>query len=183
MAQVVIVSGPPGAGKSAACEALCERYDRTVHLRADDFYAAVRMGSMKPWAEGASRQNAMVSRAAGRAASAYLAELYAVFIDGVIGPQLLPIYLDELQYGGATVQLAVLLPDVETVMRRGVEREPAMRVPEEELRRMHAAFVAWGDFGGCRIDNSTMTADEAADAVMAACGEGRCVVTRRSETG
>ena len=38
MSQIVIISGPPGAGKSSVAEALCERYDRTVRLETDDLY-------------------------------------------------------------------------------------------------------------------------------------------------
>ena len=64
MSQIVIVSGPPGSGKSSVCESLCERYDRTVHLETDVLFAAIRMGYEKPWKPGTSRQNAMDSRTA-----------------------------------------------------------------------------------------------------------------------
>ncbi|MDE3097596.1 MAG: AAA family ATPase, partial [Chloroflexota bacterium] len=78
MSQIVIVSGPPGSGKSSVCESLCARYDRTVHLETDQLYAAIRMGFIKPWLPASDRQNRMVTRAAARAAVAYAQELYAV---------------------------------------------------------------------------------------------------------
>jgi chloramphenicol 3-O-phosphotransferase len=177
MSQIVIVSGPPGSGKSSVCESLCGRYDRTVHLETDQFYAAIRMGFEKPWKPGTTRQNLMVTRSAARAASAYAAELYAVFIDGVVVREdILRVYIDELAPLGMPVHFVTLLPDVETTVRRGLTREATLRVPEDVLRRMHAQFVESGVRAGCTIDNSAMTADEAADGVMSACGRGECLV-------
>ena len=176
MSQVVIVSGPSGAGKSAACEALCERYDRTVHLRTDEFFASIRMGFVKPWEPASDRQNRMVTTAIARAASAYVEELYAVFIDGVIGPHLLPIYVDELARTRVPVHFALLLPDVEETLRRVDAREQA-RMPLDAHRRLHAQFVAYGPFAGCTIDNTRLSAQATADRIMDACGQGTCLVS------
>ncbi len=176
MSQVVIVSGPPGSGKSSVCEALCARYDRTVHLETDQLYGAIRMGFIKPWLAASDRQNRMVTRAAARAAVAYAQELYAVFIDAVVGPHLLPVYVEELREAGVAVHFAVLLPSLEVTLRRGLEREPTLRVPEPQLRALWAQFRDNGAFAGCTIDNSAMTPDQAADAVMSACGRGECLV-------
>ena len=178
MSQAVIVSGPPGSGKSSVCESLCARYDRTVHLETDQFYAAIRMGFQKPWKPGTTRQNKMVTRAAARAATAYAEELYAVFIDGiVVREDILDIYAGIARIARVPVHLAILLPDVETTVRRGLTREPTRRVQEPVLREMHRQFVeAAPKLGGCVIDNSATTADEAADAVMTACGRGECLV-------
>jgi chloramphenicol 3-O-phosphotransferase len=176
MSQIVIVSGPPGAGKSTVCEALCERYDRTVHLETDDAYGWIRMGYLQPWKPGSSRQNLMVSRACARAATAFAQNGYGVFIDGVIGPAHLPVYVEELRAAGVPVHLAVLLPSLEAAMRRAGEREKRIAGAEEMFRRVYPMFAEAGDFGGCTIDTSEMTALEAADAVMEACGRGECLV-------
>ena len=176
MSQIVIVSGPPGAGKSSVCEALCERYDRTVHLQTDDLYASIRMGFVSPWKPESNAQNHMVSRAAARAAGAYAEERFGVFIDGVIGPHLLPDYIDELKTIRLPVQCVVLLPSVDEVVRRGLTREATIRVPEDLLRRGHETFLRYGELRGFTIDNTHMTAHQAADAVMDACGRGDCLV-------
>jgi chloramphenicol 3-O-phosphotransferase len=176
MSQIVIVSGPPGSGKSAVADALCERYDRTVHLETDDLYGSIRMGFISPWKPESDRQNRMISRAAARAATAFAQELYAVFIDGVIGPHLLPEYLSELRPAGMPVHFVVLQPSVDEIVRRGLTREDTVRVPEALLRQGHANFERWGDFAGMTIDNSGMTADQTADRVMDACGAGACLV-------
>ena len=176
MSQVVILSGPSGAGKSAVAEALCERYDRTVHLETDDVFAWIRMVFVDPMRPESDRQNRLVARAAARAAGAFAQDLYAVFIDGVIGPHLLPIYLEELRPAGVTVQFAILLPNFETALGRAEGRLASRIMRPDAQRRLHEQFVAYGAFAGVVIDTSAMTAQQAADAVMAACGEGRCIV-------
>jgi chloramphenicol 3-O-phosphotransferase len=176
MSQIVIVSGPPGSGKSAVCESLCERYDRTVHLYTDHLYEWIRMGFVSPWKPESARQNETIARAAARAATAYAQSLYAVFIDGVIGPHLLPLYLEELRPADVPVHFVRLMPTEETIVRRGLDREEAVRVPKDLLRRGFETFEQWGDFAGVTIDNSTMTPDLGGDAVQEACGTGAALV-------
>ncbi len=176
MSQIVIVSGPSGAGKSSVCEALCERYDRTVHIETDDFFAAIRMGRINPMDPASDAQNRMVARAAARAATAYAEQQYGVFIDGVIGPHLLPIYLEALQQAGVPVHFVLLMPSVEKTLRRVEPRESARRMDETLHRELHRQFDANGPFAGWTLDNSDMTAEQAADAVMEACGRGDALV-------
>ncbi len=176
MSQIVIISGPSGAGKSSVAESLCERYDRTVHIETDAFFEAIRMGRMNPMHAGSDAQNRMVTRAVARAATAYAQDLFAVFIDGVIGPHLLPIYLEELRPARVPVQFVLLMPPLEETMRRVDPRDSTRRMQEAQHRDLHRQFVAHGAFAGCTIDNSGMTADQTADLVMEACGRGDCLV-------
>jgi chloramphenicol 3-O-phosphotransferase len=170
MAHLVILSGPSGAGKSAVAESLCERYDRTVHLETDVFFDSMRMGRVHPMKPESNRQNIMVSRAAARAATAYAQDLFAVFIDGVIGPHLLPVYLEELRPAGVPVHFVLLRPSLEETLRRVDGRVPPRQLAADQHRRLYEQFVAYGDFAGITIDNTSMTADQAADRVMEACG-------------
>ena len=176
MSQIVIVSGPPGAGKSTVCELLCERYDRTVHLETDDVYAWIRMGFTQPWKPGSLRQNLMATRAAARAATAFAEEGFGVFIDGVIGPVHLPVYVDELKAARVPIHLAVLLPSLESAVRRAAEREKSIIGAEEMFRRVYPMFTDAGDFGGRTIDSTHMSAQQVADLVMEKCGTGECLV-------
>lgn len=176
MSQIVIVSGPSGAGKSSVCEALCERYDRTVHIETDDFFAAIRMGRINPMDPASDTQNRMIARAAARAATAYAEQQYGVFIDGVVSPHLLPIYLEELRSAGVPIQFVLLMPSVEVTLLRVEPRESTRRMDETLQRELHRQFVASGSFAGWTLDNSDMTAEQAADAVMEACGRGDALV-------
>ena len=177
MSQIVIISGPPGAGKSSVAEALCQRYDRTVHLETDDLYAWIKMGFISPWKTGSAPQNLMVSRAAARAATAYAQEQYGVFIDGVIGALHLEAYLEELRGCGVPVHYAVLLPSVEAAMRRAHERDKrvAEAANEEMYRRVYSMFATDG-LPGLTIDSGDLTIEQTADRVMDACGRGECLV-------
>jgi chloramphenicol 3-O-phosphotransferase len=176
MSHVVILSGPSGAGKSSVAEALAQRYDRTVHLETDLLFRAIRMGYIHPMQPESDRQNRMISRAAARAASAFAQDLFAVFIDGVIGPHLLPIYIDELKAARVPVHFVLLLPSLEESIRRVATRADGRRLIEAEHRALHRGFEEHGEFAGCVIDNTTMTADETADAIMEMCARGDCLL-------
>jgi predicted ABC-type ATPase len=176
MSQIVIISGPPGAGKSSVAESLCERYDRTVHLETDDFYGAIRMGHIKPWLPESKRQNEMVSRAVARAATAYARDLFAVFIDGVIGPNLLDVYLRELPPAGVPVHYALLMPRIDVAVQRAALREATERIREPQVGQVYDWFARAADGRGCTIDNSSLTADQAGDRIMDGCARGNCLV-------
>jgi chloramphenicol 3-O-phosphotransferase len=176
MSHIVILSGPSGAGKSSVARALCERYDRTVHLETDWFFDAIQMGRWDRMKPESARQNLMVIRAAARAATAYAQELYAVFIDGVIGPHLLPVYTEELARAGVPVHFVLLIPSLEETLRRVVPRDRNRRMVEQQHRVLYAQFVRYGAFAGITIDNTDLSADQTADRVMDACGAGACLV-------
>jgi gluconate kinase len=176
MSQVVIISGPSGAGKSSTAEALCERYDRTVHLETDALFRWIRMGYVDPMKPASDRQNRMVARASARAATAYAEELFAVFIDGVIGPELLPVYLAELRPARVAVHFLVLLPSLDETLRRIVQRDPSHNMPQESHRALYAQFAEHGRFAGVLIDNTGLESRETADRVMDACGRGAALV-------
>jgi gluconate kinase len=178
MSHIVILSGPSGAGKSAVAESLCERYDRTVHIETDEFFSWIRMGFVNPMKPESNRQNVMISRAAARAATAYAQDLYAVFLDGVIGPHLLPVYVEELRAANVPVHFVLLRPTLDETLRRVAGREAARIMPDALHRRLYEQFVAYGDFAGITIDNTSMTADQTGDRVMDACGAGECRVFR-----
>lgn len=178
MAQIVILSGPSGAGKSSVAESLCERYDRTVHVETDQFFTWIRMGYINPMKPESNRQNVMISRAAARAATAYVDDLFAVFIDGVIGPHLLPIYVEELSRSHVPVHFVLLRPSLDETIRRVADRAPDRRLPLDHHRGLYEQFVAYGEFAGVTIDNTQLTAAQTGDLVMEACGAGRALVWR-----
>src|SRR5690242_2331629 len=88
MSRIVIVTGPPGAGKSTTARALAEESpaDRAVHLHTDDAYAYIRKGFVPPWDPASGPQNATVMAALSAQAAAFARGGYEVLVDGIVGP-------------------------------------------------------------------------------------------------
>src|SRR5918994_615070 len=115
MQQVIIVTGPPGAGKSSVAAALCERFDRMVHIDVDALRHMVRAGYRHPWTgdQQAKEQLRMAVRNAAAMARESVATRYAVVIDDVVPPEAAALYVELLSAVDANVHLVTLLPTLE----------------------------------------------------------------------
>src|SRR6266513_952624 len=71
MAPLVIVTGPPGAGKSTVARLLGYRFERSVVVEGDAFFAFLARGAIPPWLPESHAQNEIVTEAAAGAAGRY----------------------------------------------------------------------------------------------------------------
>src|SRR5262249_10993711 len=62
MAFLVVVTGPPGAGKSTVARALAEKFEPSVLVAGDAFFAFLAGGATEPWLPAAHRQNEVLIR-------------------------------------------------------------------------------------------------------------------------
>ncbi len=150
MGEVIVVTGPPGAGKSSVAEPLAGLLDPSALVAGDDFFAFLRSGSIAPWLPAAHRQNAAVIEAAA-AATGRLSEHCDVVYDGVVGPWFLESFrtvagLDRVHY-------VVLLPPLDVCLKR------------VETRRGHgftdldAARDMWLEFHDAEVDRRHLSTD------------------------
>ena len=84
---VVILTGPPGAGKSTVADVLARQSEMpAVHLHSDDFYDRyIKSGYVLPWLPESQKQNEVVTGVIAGAACAYAAGGYFTLIDGIVG--------------------------------------------------------------------------------------------------
>src|SRR3990170_2665657 len=118
--QLVIISGPPNAGKSSTAEALCQRYDRMLHIEVSVLRDFLRMGRLRPWDESPDgrRQRALLIAAACDMARRFLEAGYGVVIDDIATEDDLPAYREALAGCGTPVHFVVLLPAREIILDR-----------------------------------------------------------------
>ncbi|HJM90120.1 MAG TPA: AAA family ATPase [Dehalococcoidia bacterium] len=174
MNQVILLTGPAGAGKSSVAEAICERFDRMLHVSMDDIRHWVKAGYRHPWLDSpqAAEQRELATRNAASVASNAIALRYAVVIDDVILADDAERYREQLAGLDCNVHFVLLLPTLETAVARDRDRAADVSAPDR-VRPLHEQFARESQAGalpGAVIDstgdaNAAMTADRVQDVV------------------
>jgi thymidylate kinase len=160
---IIVVSGPPGSGKTTVSRYLASHAARGVHLATDHFFEFLP-NRLDPSLPGSEQQNLTILNAWCAAANAYSAGGYAVFIDGVIGPW----WFENLKAGFGSFRYALLMADLETCLARTQSRSGQPEANPDVVRRMHEQFARVESDWIAHVIDATGDVEAVASAVLAA---------------
>lgn len=135
---LIILTGPPGTGKSTAAEALAGGFDRSAIVAGDWFLENLRQGKVEPWLPESHEQNTHVMEITVRTARDYARAGFTTILEGIVGPWFLPVVRAEL---GDDVEPHYIVLDAplavcqERVTSRGRGSMSAV------VEKMHAEFA------------------------------------------
>jgi predicted ABC-type ATPase len=137
--ELIVITGPPGAGKSTVAALLAADYQPSALVAGDAFFGFLARGAVDPWLPAAAVQNETVTEAAALAAGRLAHGGFTVVFDGVVGPWLLPTFAAAT--GLSRLHYAVLLPSEEICLQRVRDRVGHGFTDPAATRHMHADFA------------------------------------------
>jgi predicted kinase len=178
MADLLIVTGPTGVGKSTTSRVVAGSVDKSAHIRIDDFTRFVVNGWVEPWLPAAGQQNDVLGRAVVAAAMQFTSSGYTVVVDGTVFTEPLAELALACAQRDVALHYAVLRCDAATCFDRAVGRGDGERPDAKLLADLHAKFDDVGAYEGHVVDASG-TPDEVAAAVLAAFRSGKLAIPSR----
>jgi gluconate kinase len=159
VAELIVVTGPPGAGKSTVSADLARLFDRSALIPGDEFFAFLRNGAIPPWLARSDQQNTAVVGAAA-AAAGHLAFYCDVVYDGVVAPAFRATFLE--QTGLAHLHYAVLMPTLDLCLGRMQNRKGHGFTDRDAATRMWNQFHQADIEISCLFEDSDMPSSELA---------------------
>jgi deoxyadenosine/deoxycytidine kinase len=174
---VIVISGPPGAGKSTIARLLVDSFGRAATLHLDDFLGFVN-NSIPAYMPESEQQNNVVIDVLVDAAFGYAKGGYSAVVDGVIGTWFIGRFESVAKASGVPLHYVVLRPDVQSVLTRGSKRGKDALTEPEPIVHMYNQFANLGTFEPNAIDTSGLDPNETVKLVLDLLNMGKLLLPR-----
>jgi predicted kinase len=165
---LIVVSGASGVGKTTVSRLVAAEFARSVHLRTDDFMAAIVSGWIDPTLPAAAAQHEAVGGALAVSAMGFAGDGYTAVVDGHLFPDGVDGLAAACATRGLACHYAVLTADVDTCWARASAREEGRWPLEfEPFAALHGRFAAL-DLEARHVVDATGSPDQVCAAVLGA---------------
>lgn len=165
-APVLLLTGPPGSGKTTTARLIASAAGLGAHVESDTFFQFVRGGHVEPWLPESHQQNVTVMEAVAAAAASYADGGYTTIVEGIIAPNWFFAPLrDALSARGHSVSYAILRPTLETCMARTAARSGVELSDPNVVAQLWNEFADVGPLEGLVIETDGQDPEAVANTV------------------
>jgi len=174
---VLIISGPPGVGKTTVAALLAQRSSAGVHLESDQFFHFISAGYVEPWKPESHGQNTVVMGVVAAAAAGYADAGYSTTIEGIVSPRwFLEPLCAALERSGHAVAYPVLRAPLAVCIQRAESRAAQPLTNASVIEQLWREFAELGAFERHVLDAGDRSPDELADEIELRVMEGKLSV-------